>query len=107
MIPFHYVDSRDPSHHPVEPEPEVREYPVFAVDFWGHDDEASCNFESRHVHLKRFATVDRWGETEHEFEATIKALQFIEAADPVTDLIETAASEGINIHERELNILWT
>jgi hypothetical protein len=103
MIPFHYVDSRDPSHHPVEPEPEVREYPVFAVHFQDKDEE----IESRFVHLKRYTTVDRWGETEHEFEATIKALQFIEPSDPVSDLIEAAASEGINIHERELTIKWT
>jgi hypothetical protein len=101
MIPFHYVDSRDPSHHESR-EPEVKEYPVFAVHFQDKDEE----IESRFVHLKRYTTVDRWGETEHEFEATIKALQFIEAADPVSDLIETASDWGITINERELNILW-
>jgi hypothetical protein len=78
-------------------------YPVFAVHFQDKDEET----ESRFVHLKRYTTVDRWGETEHEFEATIKALQFIEAVDPVTDLIETAADWGITINERELKINWT
>jgi hypothetical protein len=102
MIPFHYVDSRDPSHHPVEPEPEVREYPVFAVDCWGYTNDGVYDFDTYYVHLKRYT---KWGE--HEFEATIKALQFIEPSDPVTDLIETAADWGITINERELKINWT